>query len=139
VKSLNKIQLIGNVGKDPELRHTGSGVAVAEFSLATGERWKDKQTGEVKERTEWHTIVAWDKLAENVNVYVAKGMRIYVEGALRTEKYEKDGQAHYRTKVQAKDVIFLGSTGEKTDTAKPAEKPAAKPAPADNFDDDIPF
>lgn len=138
MKSLNKIQLIGYVGKDAEVRYTGSGTAVGEFSIATSEKWKDKQTGEDKERTEWHTVAAWAKLGELVGEYVKKGMPVYVEGTLRTETWEKDGQKHYRTKVQAQNIIFLGSQGEKN--AKPAKAPTPAPAdPQPSFDDDIPF
>lgn len=142
MKSLNKVQVIGYVGKDAEVRYTPSGMAVAEFSVATSEKWKDKQTGEAKERTEWFTITAWDKLAELVGEYVKKGIPVYVEGSLKTDKYEKDGVTHYRTKVTAQNIIFLkdADKGAPAKPAeKPAEKPAAKPQQEDPFEDDIPF
>lgn len=142
MKSLNKVQLIGYVGKDPELRYIPSGAAVAEFSIATSEQWKDKQTGEKKERTDWHTIVAWAKLGELVGEYVKKGMPLYVEGTLRTETFERDGKTQYRIKIQAQNIIFLGNPPEKH-AEKPAKKPeagqpVAKPED-DPFDDDVPF
>ena len=88
MKSLNQVSLIGHVGKDAETRYTPAGTAVTEFSMATSEKWKDKTTGEEKERTEWHTIVVWSKLAEIAGEFVKKGMPLYVQGAIQTDKYE---------------------------------------------------
>lgn len=138
MKSLNKAQVIGYVGKEPELRHTPAGVAVASFSVATTERWKDKTTGEDKERTDWHDVSAWSKLGELAKEYVKKGMPVYVEGTLRTDKYEKDGQTHFRTKIQAQNIIFLQDkhTAEKAGTAAAKR---AEPEKEDPFGDDIPF
>jgi single-strand DNA-binding protein len=140
MKSLNKVQLIGYVGKDAEVRYTAAGVAVGEFSMATSEKWKDKTSGEDKERTEWHTVAAWAKLGELVGEYVKKGLPVYVEGTIRTDKYEKDGQTHYRTKIQATNIIFL----REKQTEAPARQtpkqgmPVAKPED-DDFDDQVPF
>src|SRR5438552_19139094 len=111
-KSLNKVTLIGHVGKDPELRYTNSGVAWASFSLATNENKKDQASGQWVEHTEWHNIKAWDKLAEICNQYAKKGKQIYVEGKLQTRKYEdKDGVTKYTTDIIAHDIILLGGGG----------------------------
>lgn len=111
--SLNKVQLIGNLGKNPEVRHTQSGDAVANFSIATSESWKDKNSGEKKEATEWHTVVVWGRLAEICEKYLAKGSKVFVEGTLRTEKWvDKDGRDRYTTKVVLRGfdakLIMLG-------------------------------
>src|SRR5512147_2407928 len=103
-KSLNKVMLIGNLGKDPELKYTPSGVAVATFSMATSEQWKD-QDGNAQERTEWHNIVAWRKLAEIVGEYLKKGKKVYIEGKLQTRNYEKDGVKRYVTEIVADQLI----------------------------------
>jgi single-strand DNA-binding protein len=139
MKSLNKVQVIGYVGKDAEVRYTPGGTAVAEFSVATTEKWKDKQTGEAKERTEWFTITSWDKLAELVGEYVKKGIPVFVEGSLKTDKYEKDGVTHYRTKVTAQNIIFLKDADKGAAPAKPAAPAAPAAAEPDPFGDDIPF
>ena len=97
-RSLNKVQLIGNLGKDPELKYTPSGVAVATFSIATSESWKD-QEGNQQEKTEWHNIVAWRKLAEICGEYLKKGKKVYLEGKLQTRNYEKDGIKRYVTEI----------------------------------------
>lgn len=152
-RGINKVIIVGNCGNDPELRHTGSGTAVAEVSIATSESWKDKNTGEIKENTEWHRIVFWNRLAEIVGEYVKKGSQIYIEGKLKTESYEKDGVTKYVTKIVAHEMQMLGrkSEGEgggerrAAPTSAPRRSgsgaPKAAPAPAaDNFDDDeIPF
>lgn len=105
---VNKVILVGNLGKDPELRHTPSGTAVCELRLATNEKWKDKQ-GNPQERTEWHQVVVWDKRAELCAQYLAKGRQAYVEGRLRTRSWEdKEGNKRYTTEVIAQDVQFLG-------------------------------
>lgn len=136
MRSVNKVILIGYAGKDPELRHTSGGTPVAEFSMATSDKWKDKQTGEEKERTDWHTITAWGRLAEIVAEYVVKGAPVYIEGSIRMETWEKDGKTNYRTKIQALTLNLLGNPPE----SKPAAKPAAAERVVDHsFDDDIPF
>ena len=110
-RSVNKVILIGNLGKDPELRYTSSGVAVASFSVATNESWKDPE-GNTQERTQWHNIVAWRKLAETCNQFLTKGKLVYVEGSLRTRLYDgKDGQKRVSLDVTADKVIFLDKQG----------------------------
>lgn len=111
-KSLNKVTLIGNLGKDPELSYTPSGVAVAKFSVATNERWKD-QEGNLQEHTEWHNIVAWRKLAEICGQYLKKGSKVYLEGKLQTRSWDdkNTGVKRYSTEVIADDLIMLDSRG----------------------------
>src|SRR5579872_4462651 len=112
-KSVNKVILIGNLGKDPEVKYTPSGTAVAKFSLATNERFKDK-SGEWQDRTEWHNIVAWQRLAEIVGEYVKKGSKIYIEGRLQTRSWDdkETGQKRYKTEIIANDLVLLGGRGE---------------------------
>jgi single-strand DNA-binding protein len=112
-KSVNKVILIGNLGKDPEIKYTPSGTAVAKFSLATNERYKDK-SGEWQDRTEWHNIVAWQRLAEIVGEYVKKGSKLYIEGRLQTSSWDdkESGQKKYRTEVIANDLVLLSGRGE---------------------------
>ena len=108
-KSVNKVILVGNVGTDPEVRYSQSGTPVANFSLATNERFKDRND-EWQERTEWHSIVAWQRLAEIVGEYVAKGSKVYVEGKLQTRSWEdrQSGERKYRTEIVARDLLLLG-------------------------------
>ena len=108
-KSVNKVILVGNVGKDPEVRYSQSGTPVANFSLATNEGFKDRND-EWQERTEWHSIVAWQRLAEIVGEYVAKGSKVYVEGKLQTTSWEdrQSGERKYRTAIVARDLLLLG-------------------------------
>jgi single-strand DNA-binding protein len=112
-KSVNKVILVGNLGKDPEVKYTPSGVPVAKFSLATNERYKDKG-GEWQDRTEWHNIVAWQRLAEIIGEYVKKGSKIYIEGRLQTSSWEdkQSGEKKYRTEIVASDLVLLGGRGE---------------------------
>jgi single-strand DNA-binding protein len=139
---INKVILVGRLGQDPEVRYTPGGVAVANFSIATSEEWKDKDTGEKKERTEWHRIVAWRKLGEICGEYLSKGRQVYVEGKLQTESWEKDGVTRYTTKIIASDVQFLGGK-ESAGTYSPSEPSAPpeymEPPRPDTEDDDIPF
>lgn len=116
-KSVNKVILIGNLGKDPEVKYTPSGVPVAKFSLATNERFKDK-SGEWQDRTEWHNIVAWQRMAEIVGEYVKKGSKIYIEGKLQTSSWEdkQSGEKKYRTEIVANDLVLLGGRGEGGDS-----------------------
>ena len=111
-KSVNKVILVGNVGKDPEARYSQCGTPVANFSLATNERFKDR-SGEWQDRTEWHNIVAWQRLAEIVGEYVAKGSKVYVEGKLQTTSWEdrQSGERKYRTEIVARDLLLLGPRG----------------------------
>lgn len=136
-KSLNKVTLIGNLGKDPELSYTPSGVAVAKFSVATGERWKD-QEGNVQEKTEWHNIVAWKKLAEICGQYLKKGSKVYLEGKLQTRSWDDKttGVKKYMTEVIADDLIMLDSKGGSgaSESPVPSESRVAEPEK-----DDLPF
>src|SRR5260370_15936168 len=107
-RSVNKVILVGNVGKDPEIKYTPSGIPVGKFSLATNERFKDKN-GEFQKRTEWHNIVAWQRLAEIVGEYVSKGSKLYVEGKIQTSSWEdrQSGERKYRTEIVARDLLLL--------------------------------
>lgn len=110
--SVNKVILIGNLGADPEVRYTPGGQAVANFRIATSESWTDKQ-GQKQERTEWHKIVAWGKLAELAGQYLSKGRQVYIEGKLQTRQWDdRDGNKRYTTEIQANQVTFLGGRGE---------------------------
>lgn len=167
--SVNKVILVGNLGRDPEIRYAPSGDAICNVSIATTDTWKDKQTGEKKEATEWHRVVFFGKLAEIVGQYLKKGRAIYVEGQLRTRKWQdQNGQDRYTTEIRATEMQMLGGrdSGGGGDAPmddggydqRPASRPAAqqqrpqqggggnKPAPAGgsgggfgDFDDDIPF
>jgi single-strand DNA-binding protein len=134
--------LIGRLGSDPEVRYTPSGVAVANFNIATSEEWKDKDSGEKRERTEWHRIVAWRRLGEICGEYLSKGQQVYVEGRIQTNTWEdKEGNKRYTTEIIANTVQFLGKR-ESSESARPRSTtpadyqgvPAQGPA-----DDDIPF
>ncbi len=157
-RGVNKVILVGNLGKDPEVRYSANGTAIVNVTLATSETWRDKQTGENQERTEWHTVVFFGKLAEIAGEYLRKGRQVYVEGSLRTRKWQdKNGQDRYSTEVVASDMQMLGSRSEgSTSFDAPPSRPQQRPAkqepagqgaasqPAgqsvsDTFDDDIPF
>jgi single-strand DNA-binding protein len=139
---INKVILIGRLGQDPEVRYTQDGTAVATFSIATSIEWNDKQSGEKKEKTEWHRIVAWRKLGEICGEYLAKGRQVYVEGRLQTRSWEdKDGVRRYTTEVVANDVQFLGPkepAGQRDGYGGPPP-PESEPPYMDSQDDDIPF
>ena len=107
--SINKHIVVGNVGQEPEIRYSGDGKAIVTFSVATTTAWKDKESGEKKERTEWHTVVTFNKLADICAEYITQGRQVYVEGESRHETFDKDGVTHYRTKLYADDIQFLGS------------------------------
>ena len=138
-RSVNKVILVGNLGKDAETKFTTSGTAVTKFPIATGRRWKDQQSGEWKEETDWHNVILWR--SENLANYLLKGKQVYVEGRIQTRNYEdKDGKKVYVTEVVAEDVILLG--GSMPRSAQRTQPPAA--APRDDFsqditDDDVPF
>jgi single-strand DNA-binding protein len=137
-KSLNKVQLIGNLGKDPELRYTTAGVAVATFTIATNESWKD-QDGNLQERTEWHNIVAWRKLAEICGEWLKKGKKIYIEGRIQTRSYDdkNTGAKKYITEIVADNMIMLdGKPGGAEGGPAPAP---AQEAGSVAKDDDLPF
>jgi single-strand DNA-binding protein len=145
-RGVNKVILVATVGKDPEVKYMPSGGAVVNLTAATNESWKDKQTGEKKERTEWHRLTFYNRLAEIVGEYVRKGSQIYVEGRLRTRDYEKEGQKHYVTEIMVDEMQMLGGrsgAGEpRFAEAKPqsaAKTPDKEPASSDFQDDDIPF
>ena len=128
--SVNKVILVGNLGRDAELRYTPGGNAVLNFTMATTDRWNDP-SGEKKERTEWHRIVVWGKRGEAIHDYLKKGRQVYVEGRLQTRSWEKDGRKQYTTEVVAEQVVFLaGAKGQ-----RPADD---GPPPVDG-DDDVPF
>jgi single-strand DNA-binding protein len=139
---INKVILIGNLGKDPELRHTPQGQAVANFSLATSESWNDKN-GQKQERTEWHKVVVWGKPAELVAKYLSKGRKAYVEGRLQTRAWDdKDGQKRYTTEIVATTVQFLDSQGARTSEPVGDDPFGAPPdfsGSQENASDEIPF
>lgn len=143
-KSVNKVILVGNVGKDPEVKYSPRGTPLAKFSLATNERFKDR-SGEWQERVEWHSIVAWQRLAEIVGEFVTSGSKVYIEGKLQTSSWEdrQSGQTRYRTEIVARDLVLLGSRASgTTDSQHSSPSPAARPeAPTENADEreDIPF
>ena len=145
--SVNKVLLIGRVGKDPDVRYMPSGEAIVNFSIATSESWKDK-SGEKQEKTEWHNIVAFKKLAEIIVEYVKSGALLYIEGKLTTEKWQdKEGKDRYTTKIIANDMKMLGSKPASSGSDKPQQetapkqttRPVRKDLTNNNFDDDIPF
>jgi len=137
--SVNKVILIGNLGRDPEVRYTTGGTPVANFTMATSERWTD-QSGERKERTEWHRIVVWDKQAEIVGEYLSKGRQVYVEGQLQTREWtDRDGNKRYTTEVRARQVLMLGRRPERDDAPVASEGKTVAESDSGYEDDDIPF
>jgi single-strand DNA-binding protein len=147
-RGINKVILIGNLGKDPETRYMPSGGAVTNVTLATSESWKDKNTGEQQERTEWHRVVFFNRLGEIAGEYLKKGSKVYVEGSLRTRKWQgQDGQDRYTTEIVANEMQMLDSRGGSASFDAPQSQgaPRSQPAPApaampdNDFDDDIPF
>ena len=152
--SVNKVILLGRLGQDPELKYTPSGAAVCSFSLATTESWNDKNSGQKQERTEWHRVVVWGKLAELCNQYLAKGRQAFVEGRLQTRSWDdKSGQKRYTTEINATTVQFIGgqASAGQSNHAAPGQNnmsaaPASESAPDYNIatdvnfaSDDIPF
>jgi single-strand DNA-binding protein len=152
-RGINKVILVGNLGADPDTRYMPSGKAVTNIRIATSESWKDKQTGDQQERTEWHSIVMYDKLGEIAAEYLRKGSQVYIEGKLRTRKWQdKEGKDRYTTEIIANEMQMLGSRGG-SGGGMSGEPRAARPAQAENrstapvadeggggeFDDDIPF
>ncbi len=140
---LNKVILIGNLGRDPEVRYTPDGTAVANFSIATSDEWTDKTTGEKQERTEWHRIVAFRKLGEICGEYLSKGRQVYIEGKLQTREWQdKEGNRRYTTEIVASQMLMLGPRGSNQGAAPssyhaPPES-SAPPYPGPE-EDDIPF
>lgn len=151
-RGINKVILVGHLGQDPETRYTPGGMAIANATVATSDSWKDKQTGEQQERTEWHRIVFFGRLAEIVGEYLRKGSQVYIEGRLQTRKWQdQSGQDRYTTEIVANEMQMLGSRNKGAEAvaeneynqSRPASKPTAArdttPAAPDDFDDDIPF
>ncbi len=152
-RGVNKVTLIGNLGADPEVRYTANGSAVANIRLATAESWRDKESGEQQERTEWHRVVFFSRLAEIVGEYLKKGSQVYIEGRLQTRKWQdRDGNDRYTTEIVANDMQMLGGRGgapggDSHDSGSNHGRPPAAAAggadssepPMDDFDDDIPF
>ncbi|MEO5585498.1 MAG: single-stranded DNA-binding protein [Flavobacteriales bacterium] len=146
MSGVNKVILIGNLGADPEVRHLQNDVTVANFNLATSETYKDRQTGEKREQTEWHRVVVWRGLAEVVEKYVKKGSKVYVEGKLRTRKWEKDGIERYTTEILADNLTMLDGKPAydgppQANAPRPAQATQSAPVTADPGadDDDLPF
>ncbi len=159
-RGINKVILVGNLGRDPETRYSQAGNAVTKFGVATSDSWRDRQSGEQRERTEWHNVVCFSRLAEIADQYLKKGSKVYIEGSLQTSSWEQDGQKRYRTEVIAREMEMLDSRGG--DAAPPPgpeqygaeqqgrpslaeNRPPPPPANAptssdeDDFEDDIPF
>ena len=148
MSSLNKAMIIGRLGRDPEVRYTQSNTAVATLSIATSERYKDKQ-GELQENTEWHRVVAWDRLAEICQQYLSKGDQVYIEGPIQTRQWEdKEGQTRYTTEIKAREMTMLGGKNSgggggngpsKAQESKPASSSVDLNDNFDDMDDDLPF
>jgi single-strand DNA-binding protein len=154
-RGLNKVMLIGNLGADPEIRYTAGGSAIANVRLATAESWRDKESGEQQERTEWHRVVFFGRLAEIAGEYLKKGSQIYVEGRIQTRKWQnKEGNDQYSTEIIANEMQMLGGRGSAgagggssaggsyEPNSAPREAPSkarGNDAPMPDFDDDIPF
>jgi len=148
-RGVNKVIIVGNLGQDPETRYMPSGAAVTNFTVATNESWKDKQTGEQKDRTEWHRVAMFNRLAEIAAEYLRKGSQVYIEGKLRTRKWQgQDGADRYTTEIIADEMQMLGGRGDGGGSfggSRGGGKPSqgggnAPPQPGpDDFDDDIPF
>ncbi len=168
-RGINKVILVGNLGADPETRFTQAGAPVTNFRIATSDNWTDKQSGQRQERTEWHSIVCFGKLAEIAGEYLRKGSKVYVEGSLRTSSWESDGQTRYKTEIICNDMQMLDSRGGGgmsdgggagagmndggydspprpqssgqggSRPSAPRQQPASNPDTLNDFDDDIPF
>ena len=137
-KSVNKVILVGRLGRDPELKYTTSGTAYCRFSMATDDSWTDRNTGERQERTEWHNIIAWDRLAEICGQYLAKGRLVYIEGNIQSRQWEdQEGKKRTSFDIRARDMVLLGSPGGGNSSRQEPEKPAVEGASI--TDDDIPF
>lgn len=136
---VNKVIILGNLGADPEIRYTQAGAPVATFRVATTERWKG-QDGQTQEQTEWHSIVAWKRLAEICGEFLAKGSRVYIEGKLQTRKYEKDGVTHYTTEIVAKEMKMLSPKPEGAASGNGGGYGNSDPfPPMPDTGDDVPF
>jgi len=141
-RGINKVIIVGNLGADPETRYMPSGSAVTNLSVATSETWKDKQSGEQKERTEWHKVAMFNRLAEIAAEYLRKGSQVYIEGKLRTRKWQdRDGNDRWTTEIVADEMQMLGGRGGGSAPMSSGQDHSSSPPqpPADDFDDDIPF
>lgn len=170
-RGINKVIIVGNLGNDPEVRYANNGAAIANLSVATSESWKDKNTGEMQEKTEWHRIVMFNRLGEIAGEYLRKGSKVYIEGKLQTRKWQdQSGNDKYTTEIVANEMQMLDSRGDSGgqggggfqprqqggqqqggqqqgggqqfgggQQSAPQQQQAAQPAPANDFDDDIPF
>ena len=157
-RGLNKVMIIGRLGNDPELKYTPQGQAVCSMTLATDESYKDKNSGQMVNKVEWHRVVLWRFLAENAGKYLKKGSQVYIEGKLQTRSWEKDGQKHFATEIVANEMTFLGGKGDQQNgqpvntqpqqqrpaqqqntTPEPAQTPAYDIPDTDFDDDDLPF
>lgn len=146
-RGVNKVILVGRLGADPEMRATASGTAVCNLRIATSEQWNDKQSGEKQERTEWHSVTLFGKLAEIAGTYLQKGKQVYIEGSLRTDEYEKDGVKRWSTKIIGSDMQMLGGVGSESQQQRKDEQQAQQQHQQpytgkenETFDDDdIPF
>jgi single-strand DNA-binding protein len=152
-RGVNKVILIGNLGQDPEIRYTPSGSAVANITLATSSAWRDKQSGELQERTEWHRVIFFNRLAEIVSEYLRKGSKVFIEGSLRTRKWQdKNGTDRYTTEIIANEMQMLDSrnsqygnnnqqsqSNDQSSSSSSANTETANNSAPDNFEDDIPF
>ena len=148
-RGVNKAIIVGNLGRDPEVRYTANGNAIANITVATTESWKDKQSGERQEKTEWHRVVFFGRLAEIAEEYLKKGSQVYIEGSIRTQKWQdkESGQDRYTTEIVARDMQMLGSRGGEVSGASSDDYPSAATASSGggasggdpDLDDDIPF
>ncbi|MDA0978144.1 MAG: single-stranded DNA-binding protein [Proteobacteria bacterium] len=156
-RGINKVILVGNLGRDPETRYMPSGGAVTNVSVATSKQWRDRESGEQKERIEWHRVVFFNRLAEIAGEYLKRGSKVYIEGELRTRDWEKDGQKHYTTEIVANEMQMLDGRGEMggssggggygggsgsgggSSSSSGGGMDDFGPPPQDDFDDDIPF
>lgn len=135
MSGINKAIILGNLGKDPETKYTADGKAICNLTIATSESWKDKNTGQKQERTEWHRVVFFGKVAEIASQYLRKGSKVYVEGKLVTRQWEKDGQKHYTTEIVGNEMQMLDSREVQNTTHEAQNTTSAEP----EFSDDIPF
>jgi len=152
MRGINKVTILGVLGRDPEVKYAGNGNAICTLSVATNEQWKDKATGEQKESTEWHSVKIFGRLAEVAGEYLTKGARCYFEGKIKTESWEKDGEKKYKTVIIADEMIMLGEPGAQR-ASRPANNDRASrpadpgqrtgqaktPPPDDDFEDSVPF
>lgn len=141
-RGINKVILVGNLGNDPDVRYTSSGSAIANMTVATSETWKDKQTGDKNEKTEWHRVVLFSRLGEIAGEYLRKGSKVYIEGRLQTRKWQdKNGQDRYTTEIIANDLQMLDSKGSQEQSHPQHSQPSQSQSEQgyDDFSDDIPF